>query len=45
MTKADARALFAAIIPDGLDVSKLSPEAKREKRVALDVLLKLAERK
>lgn len=45
MTKAEVRTLFAAIIPDGMEVWKLSPEAKREKRAALDVILKLAERK
>ena len=44
LTKEDIRALFAGIIPDGLDVSRLTEKAKQEKREALDALLRRAKR-
>ena len=42
MTKQQFRIIAYGLLPDGVDVAKLSPTARAEIRAALDVLLELA---
>lgn len=39
MNRADARMIAAGLLPDGLDVTKLTPRGRQEIRDAIDLLL------
>lgn len=44
MSRADARTILAALVHDGIDPARLTPQARDEIRAAFDVVLRLAEK-
>jgi hypothetical protein len=43
MSKQDARKIICGLLPDGLDVSKLTPIGRQEIRDAIDAVLRMTE--
>jgi hypothetical protein len=42
ITRAQARVLLFALVPDGVDPTKLTPKGRAELRAAVDLILELA---